>query len=230
MARVWRVWCAETLASSGLQVDGEGVFFAAAICGASRLWKPGRRCFFTPHLRRMVILVSAMNCRFVSTLPADDAAPPILISGTGYKELTRIEYFLICEENSTEAYEIRYETDGPFKDAICVDGLLAVGHGEMFYLFDRTEKQNITALKMDGYFGHLYFNNDLFYVADASGLRCINRLGECLWHNAGLAVDGVIVTDITVDKIFGQAEVDPPGGWVDFVVDRKSGALNSTTF
>ncbi len=166
-----------------------------------------------------------MNCRFVSTLPADRKASPILISGRGSEKLRNVAYLLVDEEDSIETYELRYEIDGPFKDAMCVDCMIAVGYGDLFYLFDRVEKRNIMKLKMDGYFGHLYFDIDCFYITDTSGLHRINKLGERLWHNAALAVDGVIITDLGVDKIFGQAEIDPPGGWIDFVLDKENGAL-----
>ena len=121
-------------------------------------------------------------------------------------------------------FEIRYEYHcSSFKEALIVDTILAVGHEEHFYLFDLTTNTNILRLKMNGYFGHLYLNDNYFYVADAGGLYCIDKFGKTRWENSNLAIDGVIVNNITDNKIFGSGEWDPPGGWRDFTLDKHSG-------
>lgn len=76
---------------------------------------------------------------------------------------------------------------------------------------------------MDGYFGHLYYDNGAFYIADAIGLHCIDKNGQILWYNAELGIDGVIVNEFTDSMIFGSGEFDPPGGWIDFSIDKLTG-------
>ena len=80
-------------------------------------------------------------------------------------------------------------------------------------------------LKMEGYFGHLYFNEDLFYIADSAGIFCINKNTSIIWQNKNLGIDGVIINDFTNSKIFGSGEWDPPGGWRDFILDQQMGII-----
>ena len=122
-----------------------------------------------------------MTFDFTDKIPQDlNHQEPILISGLDTLEFGGREY-LVINNNGMSLYEIRYEYHcSPFKQAIIVDTILAVGHEENFYLFDLLTKTNILRLKMEGYFGHLYINSDNFYVADAGGLYCIDKCGTTL--------------------------------------------------
>ncbi len=82
---------------------------------------------------------------------------------------------------------------------------------------------NILRLEMEGYFGYIYEDGDVMYVADAGSLHCINHKGDVLWQNANLGIDGVVIHEIDQDKIFGDGEWDPPGGWISFVLDKQTG-------
>ena len=166
-----------------------------------------------------------MTIEFIDDIPDDTNLKPVLISG-----LTSAHYsnqiYLKLSHNDTAAglYEIKYEAHcSPFKEGLLVGNLLAVGHEEHFYLFNIVTNQNILRLKMNGYFGHIYFDAEHFYVADASGLHCIDNTGNIRWSNLGLAIDGVIVNEFTGDKIIGSGELDPPGGWEDFSIDKATG-------
>lgn len=163
---------------------------------------------------------------FTDTIPAYlNNQKPILISGSNSLKFDGIEY-LVINNNLTDLYEIRYQYHcSPFKEAIIVNTMLAVGHEEHFYLFDKSTNTNLLTLKMDGYFGHLYVNDNQFYITDASGIYCIDTTGIILWKNNNLAVDGVIINDFLDNTILGSGEWDPPGGWQDFVIDRQTGIL-----
>jgi len=76
---------------------------------------------------------------------------------------------------------------------------------------------------MQFYFGHIYFKGNNIYVADASGIFCVGQGGVVLWHTDDLAVDGVVINNFKDDKIFGEGEHDPLGGWEPFVLDIKTG-------
>lgn len=166
-----------------------------------------------------------MTIEFIDTVPEDTTLEPILISGpmsTGYSK----QIFLrLSGENVIEKlYEIKYDVNcSPFKEALLIDNLLAVGHEEHLYLFNSITNENILRLEMNGYFGHLYHDKEAFYTADANGLHCINKNGEILWSNNELGIDGVIVNEFADNKILGCGEFDPPGGWVDFSIDRATG-------
>lgn len=76
---------------------------------------------------------------------------------------------------------------------------------------------------MKGYFGHLYVENNLCYVADVSGLYAIELKGDILWENGDPGMDGVIINSFDEDNIYGAGEWDPPGGWRTFTLDKKTG-------
>jgi hypothetical protein len=166
-----------------------------------------------------------MKIEFTHTLPEETKIKPILISGaisTGYsgREFLR----LIDEDLIERFFEIKYEFHcSPFKEAFLIDNMLAVGHEEHFYLFNLTTNENTLRLVMNGYFGHLYYNKEIFYVADAYGIHCIDKNGKILWWNNELGIDGVVIHDFIDNKILGCGEFDPPGGWVDFSIDNMTG-------
>jgi hypothetical protein len=166
-----------------------------------------------------------MTLEFTDTLPDDSPLNPVLISGSMSTCLSEHIFLTLSEENTiTRLYEIRYDVHcSPFKEALLIDNLLAVGHEEHFYLFNLITNENVLRLEMNGYFGHLYYDKEDFYVADANGLHCIDKHGEILWSNVGLAIDGVIINEFTDSKILGSGEFDPPGGWIDFSIDKSTG-------
>ena len=150
-----------------------------------------------------------------------------VISGPKSLELSGVEYLVVTEqEGPAQTFEIRFDCHfSPFKQALLVGGVLAVGHEEHFYLYSLPEKRNILVLKMDGYFGSFVHHEGCFYVADAVGIHCLAADGALRWLSPPLGVDGVIMHDITDQHIRGSGEWDPPGGWEDFLVDRHTGAL-----
>lgn len=164
-----------------------------------------------------------MTYKFTEVLSEEINQKPVLLSGYESQAFSRVKYLIISAENSEIAYEIRYEYScSPFQDVKIENNILAVGFEEYFYLFDLNKNKSVLSLKLGGYFGHLYFYDHLFYVADAYGLTCINMAGQILWKTE-IAIDGVIVDKIDADKIYGKSEHDPPNGWEDFVLDIKSG-------
>lgn len=166
-----------------------------------------------------------MTLEFTDTIPDAITLNPVIISGSMSTSYLNQIFLTLSEENTiTRLYEIKYKVHcSPFKEALLIENLLAVGHEEHFYLFNTVASQNILQLEMSGYFGHLYYDNVFFYVADASGLHCIDKNGNIRWTNSGLAIDGVIVHEFTDNKILGSGEFDPPGGWVNFSLDKATG-------
>lgn len=166
-----------------------------------------------------------MTLEFTDTIPNDSTLNPVLISGSKSTCYTNQQFLRLIEGNTlTSLYEIKYDVHcSPFKEALLIDNLLAVGHEEHFYLFDIKTNQNIVRFAVSGYFGHLYYEKELFYIADACSLHCIDRDGKIRWTNAELGIDGVIVHEFTDNKILGSGEFDPPGGWIDFSIDKATG-------
>lgn len=168
-----------------------------------------------------------MTFEFRDSFPDDLNLSPLLISRDVSRDLNGRQFLIVIENDlSKSLYEIRYEYHcSPFKEALIVDNVLAVGFEEHFYLFDLGRKANMLAIKMEGYFGHLYADGNNFYVADAFGLYCIDKNASVKWHNASLAIDGVIVSEFFENTISGSGEWDPPGGWRDFVLNKQTGIV-----
>jgi hypothetical protein len=173
----------------------------------------------------LTTIIYKVTIQFIDDIPDDTNFKPVLISGSTSANYSNQKYLRLIDDHTAKGlYEIKYQAHcSPFEEALLVDNLLAVGHEEHFYLFNIVTNQNVLRLKMNGYFGHLYFDAELFYVADASGLHCIDKTGNIRWSNLGLAIDGVIVNEFTGDKIIGSGELDPPGGWEDFSIDKVTG-------
>ena len=149
-----------------------------------------------------------------------------IISGEASFHFNLSEYLIFQNGDEKRAFKIIYQCHcSPFKEAAIHKDLLLVGHEEHFYLYDLQAKQNLLVLMVEGYFGHLYIDENYFFVADAGGLFCIDTSGKIIWHNNQLGIDGVIIEKFTENLIQGIGEWDPPGGWKDFVLDKRTGKI-----
>lgn len=164
---------------------------------------------------------------FIDDLPADFSGVPILISGEGSLKWEGKTYLKPSGTIYDAAlFEINHQYDGlPFKQAMLIGHLLAVGYQQHFYLFDLSANKHLLTLQMDGYFGHLYFDQDVFYVTDSEQAYCITKEAIILWESEAVGLDGVIIDHFMDHEIHGSGEWDPPGGWKDFVLDRQTGKL-----
>ena len=163
-----------------------------------------------------------MLLSFSDVIPSVIIKPPILISGRQSLKYHNMSFLI--DEISAIAYQINYEFHcSPFKQALYIHELLAVGFEENFYLFNLSNQGNLLNLQLSGYFGQFYFEEDLFYIADANGLTCVNLKGDMIWKNITLGVDGVKIDGFTNDQIYGSGEFDPPSDWKDFVIRKKDG-------
>jgi hypothetical protein len=167
-----------------------------------------------------------MTFKFLPQLPRDFSGQSFLISGKESADLENQEFLAIDDNGLEYVLEIRYEVHcSPFKEVCLLDRLLGVGHEDHFYLFDLETNTNLLSLKLDGYFGHLYLNDKLFYVASARGLYCVNDRGKLIWQNVNLGIDGVIIETFENDAISGTGEWDPPNGWRNFRLNKSTGAV-----
>ncbi|OQP66619.1 hypothetical protein [Niastella populi] len=168
-----------------------------------------------------------MNIEFTNSVPEELRNEIVIISGKESVKWSNVEY-LVLKDNDTikKVLQIRFEAHcSPFKDAIIRDNLLAVGHQGHFYLYNFLENINVLVLQVDGYFGHFYINENLFYVTGSDSICCINEKGNLIWKNPNLGVDGILIKRFGDNKIYGSSECDPPSGWQDFVLDITTGKL-----
>lgn len=165
-----------------------------------------------------------MPFTFSSTLPKDFREIPKIISGQQSIQYAGSAYLLAEDGDKAELFQIKYKCHcSPFKEATISENILIVGHEEHFYLYNLASQQNMLTLQMDGYFGHFYLQDDYIYVADSGTLFCLDKKGKTIWRNTNLGIDGVIIIEFTDNEIYGSGEWDPPGGWVDFILDLRTG-------
>jgi hypothetical protein len=117
-----------------------------------------------------------------------------------------------------------------FQDVRCVEGIAYIGFGR--YLFVVNTRTGVTAShRLDGYFGHMYHDGDLanfpsnfsVLVTSASEVLAFSRAGDLVWTQGNLGIDGVLVQAVTDQRLDGEGEWDPPGGWRKFSVTIDTG-------
>jgi len=74
---------------------------------------------------------------------------------------------------------------------------------------------------LEGYFGSLKGLADYLLIADARRLLCFDEQASLLW-SVDPGIDGVVF-DVLGEVVVGEAEIDPPGGWVPFRLSLQSG-------
>ena len=168
-----------------------------------------------------------MNIEFTDSIPEEFKKQALLISGEESTKWSNVEYLVLKDDDTIKmAFQIRFDAHcSPFKDVILHNSLLAVGHQGHFYLYDLLENASVSVLQVDGYFGHLYINENLFYVTGSGSIYCIDEKGNLIWKNSSLGVDGILIEVFNENRIYGSGECDPPGGWQDFVLDKATGEL-----
>lgn len=144
-----------------------------------------------------------MDFEFTKMLPENYTAEIGIISGADSLAFDRSVYLVVKNKRVTVSiFELRYEYScSSFKEAQIIDNILAAGHEEHFYLYNLDSNQTYYKLDVNGYFGNLYFYDNLFFVTDAWGMHCIEKEGKVIWHNASIAVDGVIINNFEAGKI-----------------------------
>ncbi|MEE1898483.1 hypothetical protein V1389_09060 [Flavobacterium rakeshii] len=166
-----------------------------------------------------------MDFNFHPSVPCDFNKQPVLISGKESLQFSNNEYLVVNDE----VFEVRFRYFvSPFKEVIITENLIAVGFQDNFYLYDKIDKTTLLVFPLNGYFGGLRFHEQRFYICDMESLYCIDKSGELLWQSNSLAVDGLVIKDFTAHRITVQAELDPPGGWKDFILNKETGEIIKT--
>jgi hypothetical protein len=170
-----------------------------------------------------------MNIEFINDIPEEFRDQALLISGKDSLKWDNVEHLVLKDcDKINKVLQIRFEAFcSPFKDVIIRNSLLAIGHQDHFYIYDLLENTSLLVLQMDGYFGHLYVNINLFFVTSAGSIYCIDEKGNLIWQNPNLATDSILIERFGKNIIYGRSECDPPGGWQDFVLDMTTGKLIS---
>ena len=130
---------------------------------------------------------------------------------------------------------VRADEDGwlissAFSEFLLNESYVAVICGDHFHIFDMAT-HSFTSYPLGDYVGHIYsvpdIHSDRLYdrvlVATYCHIFLIDITAGILWKSRKCAIDGVIITSIENDTVFGLGEWDPPGGWEPFKLDLKTG-------
>jgi hypothetical protein len=109
-----------------------------------------------------------------------------------------------------------------FEEVLLWSGRIVLGWGERLYLVE-PEARKTAVIDLGSYFAGLYPGEDYLLVASANRLLRIQPDGAVRWTSEGLAIDGVIVEEMTHGIIHGAGEWDPPGGWQPFRLSLETG-------
>ena len=135
--------------------------------------------------------------------------------------------FIIVTDLETEepiiSLKIESDYSANFKQCQAVNDLIVIGYGNRFVIYDLVNRCKKFETSFDGYFSSFKIDGNDIFVASESDLLKINMNGTLEWTAEALGIDGVVISKITESKIFGEGELDPPGGWESFVINRKTG-------
>lgn len=130
---------------------------------------------------------------------------------------------------------VRADEDGwlissAFSEFLLNDSHMAIICGDHFHIIDLTT-HSFKSHPLGDYVGHIYSIPDVHserlydrvMVTTYCHVFLIDMAAGILWKSGQCAIDGVIITSIENDTVFGFGEWDPPGGWESFKLDLKTG-------
>lgn len=113
----------------------------------------------------------------------------------------------------------------PFRDAVIWKDLIVIGFGSALYVIALKDLHS-RVHDFSGYFGSLVCTDAFCLAASDEGVLRVSEDGTALWHQRGLAADGVLISDVTDGVIRGQGQWDPPDGdWSPFRLELATGRV-----
>ncbi len=110
-----------------------------------------------------------------------------------------------------------------FDDAVIYNNYLLIGTFDKVYFVNLADLK-VTQIDVEMYFGYFVTTKDAVYVLDGTGIIAFDSNLKEIWRNHSLAEDGVTFQEIMDDEIMiVSCEMDPPGGWIDRKINRKTG-------
>lgn len=113
----------------------------------------------------------------------------------------------------------------PFRDAVIWKDLIVIGFGSALYVI-ALKDLHCRVHDFAGYFGSLVSTDAYCLAASDEGILCLSEDGSALWHQRGLAADGVLISEVSDGGIQGQGQWDAPDGeWSPFRLDLATGRV-----
>lgn len=91
--------------------------------------------------------------------------------------------------------------------------------------FSSAEPESPKSYELGAYIGYLYPLPEFLLVASDARLFCFDVTASLVWQSEVLAVDGVVIHDITEGVIYGEGEMNPPAGWRPFRLALNGGRI-----
>lgn len=116
-----------------------------------------------------------------------------------------------------------------FETAVIYGHYLLVGGYDKVYFIDLWDLRINThpvEVDVEMYFGSFVTTPDSVYVLDGTGIIAFNTHLNEKWRNHNLAIDGVTFEEIVdYHTMRISCEMDPPGGWVERIIDTNTGEI-----
>ena len=133
--------------------------------------------------------------------------------------------YIDVRENGASVGTVQVQHDyagAPFRSIVAFGHWLAIGLSDLVVLVHHRFSDG-RIFGVEGYFGSFYELADKLMVCSASQIIALNLDGQELWRTEGLGFDGVIIQQHDATSVSGDGEMDPPGGWLPFVLDHRTG-------
>lgn len=119
-----------------------------------------------------------------------------------------------------------------FQSLRSIDSVVYIGFGQFLFVVD-VHLRKVRRYRLHGYFGNLYDSGDLEHLAghisvlatSASEVLAFDLTGDLIWKQFDLAIDGVVLQRANTERIDGEGEWDPPGGWRPFSLSSETGSI-----
>lgn len=138
------------------------------------------------------------------------------------------EAYVLVTRNGRPAMRLDLSTPsgehGAFREAARWRGWIVVGQGEGVW-FVPVDGGEPLHHRLTMYFSSFHAGPDYLLAASGENVTRFGPSGEVVWRSPPLAVDGVNLFEVDADRdrIEGDAEHDPPGGWRPFAIRLSDG-------
>jgi hypothetical protein len=113
----------------------------------------------------------------------------------------------------------------PFREAVIWKDLIVIGFGSALYVIGLKDLHP-RVHEFAGYFGSLVSTDAYCLAASDEGVLRLSEDGTALWHQRGLAADGVLISEVCDGFIRGEGQWDPPDGeWSPFRLELATGRV-----
>lgn len=167
--------------------------------------------------------------RFVFNDPAHAETEVCAISFGSRQECKLFDTLTVYQnEKPSVRLDFQYKyASSSIQIAIKFYRFVAVGFSGYFFLYDLSTRTIVLFIDFNGYFCEFKTYKDHLFVIYHKGIYCLNKYGAIKWHNSNLGIDGVSITEIKEEKVYGSGQIDPPDGWEEFILNLETGQLSS---